>query len=280
MPKESRKLSEKLEALRSYRKAKNLCITCGDPWARGHKCPDKVPLHIMEELLEVLHLDEPPDPQHMSDSSSDEEVMLVTTALTPADTVRRRTIRLHGLIGKRSVLILVDSGANCSFVDGALVNELHLQPQDMPPAQYVIAGGATMTSSQWIPKLAWWTQGQTFQQDVKVLNLGADWLEDHSPMWAHWRKRMLRFTHEGRRVTLTGIQDNKTLCKPVSARKMQGLLRRGAVQQAIQVCAVHQEPELMSMDVSPAQFALPPEIKTLLAEFSVLFQEPTTLPPR
>lgn len=66
VPEESRKMSEKLEALRSYRKAKNLCFTCGDPWARGHKCPDKVPLHIMEELLEVLHLDEPPDPKHLS----------------------------------------------------------------------------------------------------------------------------------------------------------------------------------------------------------------------
>lgn len=83
VPHESHKLSEKLEALRSYRKANNLCFTCGDPWARGHKCRDKVPLHIMEDLLEVLHLNEPPDPQHLSDSSSDKEVMLVTTAFTP-----------------------------------------------------------------------------------------------------------------------------------------------------------------------------------------------------
>ena len=48
-PKEPRKVAEKLEALRAYRKAKNLCFKCGEPWARGHKCPDKVPLHIGEE---------------------------------------------------------------------------------------------------------------------------------------------------------------------------------------------------------------------------------------
>nr|XP_040245406.1 glycine-rich cell wall structural protein 1.8-like [Aegilops tauschii subsp. strangulata] len=41
VPEDSRKWSEKLEALRAYRKSKNLCFTCGDPWARGHKCPDK-----------------------------------------------------------------------------------------------------------------------------------------------------------------------------------------------------------------------------------------------
>lgn len=113
------------------------------------------------------------------------------------------------------------------------------------------------------------------------LILGADWLEDHSPIWAHWCKRMLRFTHEGRQVTLIGIQDNKTLCQPVSARKMQGLLRREDVQQAVQVRVVHEDLDLISMDVSPTtESALPPEIDTLLAEFSVLFQEPTALPPR
>ena len=94
VPDESRKLPEKLEALRSYRKAKNLCFTCGDPWARGHKCPNKVPLHIMEELLEVLHHDDLPDPQYLSNSSPDEEVMLVMTTLTLTDIVCRRTIRL------------------------------------------------------------------------------------------------------------------------------------------------------------------------------------------
>ena len=48
-PEEPRKVAEKLEALRAYSKAKNLCFKCGEPWARGHKCPDKVPLHIGEE---------------------------------------------------------------------------------------------------------------------------------------------------------------------------------------------------------------------------------------
>jgi len=202
---DSRKMAEKLEALCNYRKAKNLCFTCGDPWARGHKCPDKVPIHVMEELLEVLQLDDPPDLQHLSDSSSDEEVMLMSATLQTETRVKRRTMRLHGMIGKRRILILVDSGANCSFVDAKLVADLRLTPQEMAPAQYVVAGGSTLTSPQWIPKLVWWTQGHTFQQDVKVLPLGcydlivgADWLEEHSPMWIHWRNRTMHFTHEGR----------------------------------------------------------------------------------
>ena len=76
-----------------------------EQWARGHKCPDKVPIHVMEELLEVLQLDDPPDPQHLSDSSSDDEVMLLASDSPNKTAVRRRTMRVDGLIGKRSILV-------------------------------------------------------------------------------------------------------------------------------------------------------------------------------
>lgn len=239
---DTRKWSEKLEALRAYRKSKNLCFTRGEPWARGHKCPDKVPLHVMEELLEVLQLDDLPDPQHLSDSSSDDEVMLLASDSPNKSAVTRRTMRVHGLIGKHNILVLIDLGANCSFVDAALVQELQIPTQPMPSASYVIAGGDTLTSSTVAPKLTWWTQGHTFVQDMKVLPLGsydlivgADWLEEHSPMWVHWHKKWMKFTHEGRRITLRGVRDKPVKCKQVSPRKLQGLLRRGAIQQGVQI---------------------------------------------
>ena len=56
--------------------------------------------------------------------------------------VKRCTMRLHGRIGSREVLILVDSGANCSFVDAALVEELALLTQDIDATTHVVAGGA------------------------------------------------------------------------------------------------------------------------------------------
>lgn len=36
---DTKKVVEKLDALQAYRRAKNLSFKCGDPWARGHKCP-------------------------------------------------------------------------------------------------------------------------------------------------------------------------------------------------------------------------------------------------
>ena len=41
--------SDKLTTLKAYRRANNLCFTCGEKWTgRNHKCPTQVPLHIIE----------------------------------------------------------------------------------------------------------------------------------------------------------------------------------------------------------------------------------------
>jgi hypothetical protein len=50
--------SDKLVALKAYRRANNLCFTCGEKWSgRNHKCPTRVPLHIIQELLDAVQLD-------------------------------------------------------------------------------------------------------------------------------------------------------------------------------------------------------------------------------
>lgn len=75
---------------------------------------------------------------------------------------------------------------------------------------------------------------------------GQERFEDHSPMWVHWRHRRMKFTHKGRRITLNGIQDNPS-CRPISVRKLQGLLKRGAVSQCVQVRQIHQEHDLQAI---------------------------------
>lgn len=108
---------DKLEALRAYRKSKGLCFTCGEKWNKTHKCPSQIPLHVMEELLEVLQSDED---DSKSSVSSEDDLMLLTPLAASSAPRQRRTMRLHGMIGKQHVLILVDSGANASFINAEL----------------------------------------------------------------------------------------------------------------------------------------------------------------
>jgi hypothetical protein len=45
---------EKMQPLRAQRRAKGECFRCGDKYQPGHKCAKSVPLHVVEELMEVL----------------------------------------------------------------------------------------------------------------------------------------------------------------------------------------------------------------------------------
>lgn len=50
--------TDKLQALKAYRRANNLCFTCGEKWTgHNHKCPTQIPLHIIQELMEAVQVD-------------------------------------------------------------------------------------------------------------------------------------------------------------------------------------------------------------------------------
>lgn len=65
--------------------------------------------------------------------------------------------------------------------------------------------------------------------------LGQDWLESVSPMWVHWAKKKMRFTHEGQRISLRGLTVDASQCTAVSAAKFKGLLNRHALTHCIQL---------------------------------------------
>jgi len=50
--------SDKLSALKAYRRANNLCFTYGEKWTdTNHKCPTQVPIHVIQELLEAVQVE-------------------------------------------------------------------------------------------------------------------------------------------------------------------------------------------------------------------------------
>lgn len=50
--------ADKVAALRAYRRAKGLCFTWGERWGRDHHYPANVPLHVIEELLQMLETED------------------------------------------------------------------------------------------------------------------------------------------------------------------------------------------------------------------------------
>ena len=99
-------VEDKLSTLKEFRKKNGLCFKCGNKWAPGYKCPQQVPLHVIEEILDALVTEG--DPQDDDPVEAVEETMLAVGHSNTAS-VRRKTLKLCGTIGKMDVLILVDS---------------------------------------------------------------------------------------------------------------------------------------------------------------------------
>lgn len=128
-------------------------------------------------------------------------------------------MKLLRSIGKQQVLILVDSGSVGTFVSTDLVQKLQLSTEPCGESSFRSASGGTMVCNAVVPQLCWLVQGHTFCSEAKALDLhcydmivGEDWLEACSPMWIHWGKKLMKFTHKGQRISLQGIVDDLSSC--------------------------------------------------------------------
>lgn len=104
-------------------------------------------------------------------------------------------------------------------------------------------------------------------------------------MWVNWKKKIMRFTHKGKRITLKGVQSEVTKCTPIGARKVKGLLRRHAVTHCVMMLPqlsrhqIHTEVEELHSLSEDIMQSVPPAIQQVLSDYQHLFKEPTTLPP-
>lgn len=101
--------------------------------------------------------------------------------------------------------------------------------------------------------------------------LGMEWLENFSPMWVDWKRKKLRFTHQGKRVTLTRVKDRVEPSKLLLAKQLKGMVKTGAVSHLVQLCT-------MEEGVAGSE-EIPEQVKEVLSEFATRFQDPHELPP-
>ena len=70
--------STKIKALRDYRRARGLCFKCGEKWGHDRVCPTSVQLHVVEELIDMIGLDNFLDSQVQQGESSDDAVVAIS----------------------------------------------------------------------------------------------------------------------------------------------------------------------------------------------------------
>lgn len=100
-------------------------MKCGEKWGRQHRCPKEVQLHVLQELMDVLNIEETSGDDTIEDSSDEE---LLSLSLAVAKGIQgKKMICLLGLINKQERLILVDSGSSKTFSSQAMVENYSVQ---------------------------------------------------------------------------------------------------------------------------------------------------------
>ena len=248
-------VEDKLAALRSFRRANNLCFTCGEKWTgRGHKCPTHVSIHVLQEFMDAVHVEPEADyATEDEDTEADAGQVVMAVHPQPQPSKRTRTLRFTCHINQQEILILLDSGSSGTFINSDLVERCNLEQHDCDSLKFMAADGSSLLSDKVIPQLQWVVQGHSFHFDARVLSfkgydliLGADWLEEHSPMWFHWKKKWMKFTHNNKRILLQGVKDDLTVCSQVPAYKLKGLLKRGAITHMLELQHVQSLPRQSS----------------------------------
>ena len=146
-------MASNVSALKAFRKARGLCFTCGEKWAPGHKCKTSVQPHVVEELLEMLHLSDSDIEQHGAENevfedvvTDNQEVLISISKQALNGSEALHSLRLQGQIQGHDVLILVDSGSSSNFVSAKLAAKLQgVLRQTEKTVKVLVARGGVIT---------------------------------------------------------------------------------------------------------------------------------------
>lgn len=109
-------VDEKLATLRNYRKARGLCVRCGEKWVPGHRCAPVPQVHALQEVWalcsDAFEESEAPDHDVPADQAAIEQAFMLLSAAALSASGHPHTLQLRGQLRGQDIMILVDSGSS------------------------------------------------------------------------------------------------------------------------------------------------------------------------
>lgn len=75
-------------ALRANRKARGLCVRCGDKWVPGHRCAPNLQLHVLQEVWDICHQDFSEDTSSHSGVHAATDLLAISVHVQCSSSVR------------------------------------------------------------------------------------------------------------------------------------------------------------------------------------------------
>ncbi|KAJ4777533.1 polyprotein [Rhynchospora pubera] len=276
-----------LSGIKTAKEAKE-CYRCHGPWFPGHKCnlkavnavvvdsndEDAWPESFGEEKEELENPSQVllPAPENQYDN---EEMRISLHAM--GENRNLDLIRLRGEVKGTPITALVDSGSTHTFVDPKVIEKTGFQVTKINPMVITVANGEKMQCDTKCEGFTWCMQGNEFAFDVRVMQIGAydmlsggDWIRKMGPILLDVKSLTLAMIKEGNKIELKGIQNMGAL-QLIDGAELGEEFKDGAV------CMLTQ---LYPIKTSEIEILMPKPIQNLLTQYSDIFQEPQTLPPK
>jgi hypothetical protein len=147
-----------------------------------------------------------------------------------------------------------------------------------------VANGASLLCTTEIKQFEWWTQGNTFEVNAKVVNigdydlvLGMDWLEQFQSMTCDWLEKWPEFKHRGKLIRLQGVLPSES--KELQEISVGQLFKWDKGNELW--AAVMSEPSSNPNYLTDSYMlhGIPGQVKSLIRKFDTIFQEPSEIPP-
>ncbi|PKA56087.1 hypothetical protein AXF42_Ash015572 [Apostasia shenzhenica] len=155
------------------RRATGLFYKCDEKYSFGHKCKNQLYLiqSNEEEADELEDVSEDLDvPEVVPEKEEVEGPQISLQALTGLSSFN--TMVVEGMIKKKSIFILVDSGSTHNFVDPELAKATQCELEEITNFQVTLATGARYEVTQLAKEVVWKVQGHIFKADMMILPLG------------------------------------------------------------------------------------------------------------
>ncbi|KAH0748996.1 hypothetical protein KY290_028228 [Solanum tuberosum] len=136
---------------------------CGAKYQVGHRSIDaEVPKHS-ESLAQTVEIE-------IAEGVDIQEVVCFSALSGSCNEVN--TILVSGVVKKRSLSVLIDSGSTHNFINEVIVQETDYQAVYSTPIRVTVVDGNYMYYSTSCPSFTWKIRGKTFKEDLKILKLG------------------------------------------------------------------------------------------------------------
>ena len=192
---------------------KGLCFHCDEKFSPGHKC--KKQLNILLVHDDEREPSDEPEPDWAPVDIDSPEVNNIFTAFVSCNSVqglsKRSTMKIHGKIEDRDVVILIDPRATHNFICGKLAEELKLRLSPMPTYRIVLGDGPMVYGKGKYVEVPITTQGIMIIDEFLPLTLssihvilGKQWLDSIGWVHQHFRNLIMKFIVDGQVHTLQG----------------------------------------------------------------------------